>query len=123
MTKPDDLIDLTFAELRLASKLHKPTRAMAVAQLMELAQTIVPANMVERFIDGESIEAHTRLIRQQGSRPLLAKTLADMVIQIDRFAAINHIDLAAAIRQRFETPTEKEGEPPHDDVERQRSGD
>ena len=35
--------DLTFAELRLASKLNKaPGRAMAMAQLAELAKTLVP---------------------------------------------------------------------------------
>lgn len=95
--------DLTFAELRLASKLNKaPGRAMAMAQLAELAKTLVPENMIERFMDGESIEAHTRLIRQGRGLPLLTKTLADIVIQIDRFAALNDIDLAAAIRQQLD---------------------
>jgi hypothetical protein len=103
--------DLTFNELRLASKLHKPPSAKeAMAQLTELAQ-LVPTQTLERFMDGEAIDAHTRLIRQRGGHGLLAQTLADMVIQIDRFAAINDIDLAAAIRQRFDSVI-KQGAPP-----------
>jgi len=95
--------DLTFAELRLASKLHKPhTAAMAMTQLTELAKTLVPGNMIERFMDGEPIDAYTRLLRRQGSGPLLTQTLAEIVIQIDRFAALNDIDLAAAIRQQLD---------------------
>lgn len=118
MTKPHDL---TFAELRLASKVSKaPGRAMAMAELAELAQTIMPSNMMERFMDGESIEAHTRLISQGRGLGLITQILADMVIQIDRFAALNNIDLAAAIRQRSKPV--QEGDPQHDDVERQRSG-
>lgn len=117
--------DLTFAELRRASKSSKaPGRAMAMAELAELAQTVVPSNMLERFMDGESIEAHTRLIRQGRGLGLITQILVDMMIQIDRFADMNHIDLAAAIRQRLETLTEdKSGDPQHGDVERQRSGD
>jgi hypothetical protein len=94
---------LTFDELRLASALHQPTRAVAMAELTELARTLIPLQTLERFLDGETIDAHTRLLRQHDSAlPLLARALADMVIQIDRFAALNSIDLAAAIRQRFD---------------------
>jgi hypothetical protein len=95
--------DLTFGELRLASMLHKPTAAVAVAQLAELAKSF-PTQTLERFMDGAAIDAHTRLIRQnKNNLELFAQTLADMVIQIDRFAALNDIDLAASIRKRFET--------------------
>ena len=107
---------LTFDELRLASKLHKLNTKQAMAQLTELAQNFPPQTL-ERFMDGEPINAHMRLVRQHGGYGLLVQTLADIVIHIDRFAAMNDIDLAAAIRQRFE-PT---GDPQHD-VEGKRPG-
>jgi hypothetical protein len=96
--------DLTFAELRLATKLHKlPNVKEAMAQLTELAQNIIPAQTVERFVDeGVVDEATRRLIRKKDHSGLLAKTLADIVILIDRFAAANRIDLATAIRERFD---------------------
>lgn len=111
--------DLTFAELRLASKLHKLNTKEAMAQLMELAQNFPPQTL-ERFMDGEPIDAHTRLVRQRGRHGLLAQTLADIVIHIDRFAAMNDIDLAAAIRGRFDPPGLKEAN--SDDMEGQRPG-
>jgi hypothetical protein len=103
--------DLTFNELRLASKLYMPPGGAQgfLAQLNELARHMIPAQTLERFMDGEPIDAHIRVIRQTDRGGVLAKTLADMVIQIDRFAAMNGIDLAAEIRKRFEptrdTPT------------------
>lgn len=108
-----DHTDLTFNELRLASKLHKPTGAtLAVAELEELARSLVPSQTLERFLDGEAIDAQTRLIRSKPhAQSLLTQTLADIVIQIDRFAAMNDIDLAAAIRQRLDSVI-KQGAPP-----------
>lgn len=93
--------DLTFAELRLASHLHKPSVGEAMAALIALTEQLGPQT-VDSFLAGEEIESHVRLLRQKGGLPLLTQVLADMVIQIDRFAAVNNIDLAAAIRARFD---------------------
>ena len=110
---------LTFAELRLASKLHKPTKLEAMAELQELARNLVPQQTLERFLDAEPTDAHVRLMRQTGVTGQLAYTLAGIVIQIDRFAALNDIDLAAAIRQRFASLQQKDTNP--NDMEGQRS--
>jgi hypothetical protein len=91
--------ELTFAEMRARSKQVQPhNAATAVAALTELARAL-PPQIMERFMDGESTDVDTRMIRRNNI--LIAQTLADMVIQIDRFADMNGIDLEAHIRRRL----------------------
>ena len=93
--------NLSFAELREAGKLHKIDAATAIAQLTELAR-ILPPQIMERHLNGEATSTDTRMMRRNGL--LLAETLANMVIQIDKFAAMNGIDLADHVRRRLEIP-------------------
>lgn len=70
---------LTFDELRLATLVHKPTHELEFTQA------------VMHGLDGA----------------LLAGALADMVISADKMAAARGIDLAAAIRARFDRMAHK----------------
>ena len=94
---------LTFNELRFASRMH----ATKVALMGELMLT--------------------SLFNKRGKPPPggLAKALAEIVIQCDRIAANNRIDLAAAIKAWYEPESDSGGqlsakENPRHGMERQR---